>query len=136
MKTRAGSKRRPLQSSSAENLSQPAITAGSGGAGCRCEVKTVAGCVGKSRSAQELVSDSLRAVSPPRDGGRGRNGGSRRVAVRRVSPLSQEEREQAVESMHREFRARRKAVLNGLPPGSREEVGSHLSHCPVGHCVL
>ena len=96
---------------------------------------TGGGGVGKSRSAPELVSESLRERephSPPRDPGK-------RYATRRAPPgragsappltsverpLSEEERERTVEGMHREFCGRRKAVLNGLPPGTKEEVSS------------
>ena len=130
MKQRAG-KKRPLQSRSAENLRPQHSTAPGSG---RSELKsqmTGGGGVGKSRSAPELVSESLRERephSPPRD---------KRYATRRAPPgragsappptsverpLSEEERERTVEYMHREFRARRKAVLNGLPPGTKEEV--------------
>ena len=132
MKQRAG-KKRPLQSRSAENLRPQHSTAPGSG---RSELKsqmTGGGGVGKSRSAPELVSESVRERephSPPRDPGR-------RYATRRAPPgragsappptsverpLSEEERERTVEDMHREFRARRKAVLNGLPPGTKEEV--------------
>jgi hypothetical protein len=132
MKQRAG-KKRPLQSRSAENLRPQPFTSSAGSG--RSELKsqmTGGGGVGKSRSAPELVSESLRERephSPPRDPGK-------RYATRRAPPgragsappltsverpLSEEERERTVEGMHREFCGRRKAVLNGLPPGTKEE---------------
>ena len=134
MKTRVAGKggvRRPLQSRSAENISSRTAP---GNGGSRCGLKSQAGCVGKSRSAEELASCS-RPLSPPREPTRARHGskrqatnGTRHGAPSRdppageLAPQSEEERERGVEAMHREFRCRRKAVLNGLPPGCSEEV--------------
>ena len=136
MKQRAG-KRKPLQSRSAENL-RPSATAGMGSSRPQQPKSQMGGgVVGKSRSTQELVSDSLRERephSPPRDAVRSGRYTNRRPPPGRVGlqqpssakekPLSEEERERAVEAMHREFSAKQKAVLNGLPPGSKEEVSS------------
>ena len=151
MKQQPGGKKRPLQSRSAENLRPPqqqqpynntSAAAGAGGMSGR------KGGVGKSRSTQELVSDCLREREPhsppPREptARSSRNGNNRRPPPGRAGsappaverPLSKEERERAVEAMHREFCARRKAVINGIPPGTREEVSlsspgcSHVIH--------
>ena len=127
MKQRAASKggRRPLQSRSAENL-RPGPPAGA---------QKTGGHVAKSRSAQELVAEVQRerdAHSPPRETSRRRRqaaGPARREPAERR--LSEEEREQVVESMHGEFCAKMKAVLNGLPPGSSEKVLALRSPSPA-----
>lgn len=133
-----GDGRRPLQSRSAENL--PSYKAGfvSGH-----ELKVQTNGVGRSRSAQELATDSERRelYSPSRTrcladtcsrhscryGGKRSEARQSRSRSREPPPppdrvLNQEEIEYAVKQMHREFCSRRKGVVNGLPTGCREEV--------------
>ena len=154
MKQRAPSRsgRRPLQSRSAENLTSS----------YKRDPASVRVGVGRCRSAHELVTDTHRdreshSPSPsscasdavyhhpypgcrlrgrrPAGGGRHRSRSREPPQVERV--LSQEERERAVENMHRKFSGRRKAVLNGFPIGCAEEVCVYVCvHvCTVYVCV-
>lgn len=138
-----GNGRRPLQSRSAENLTSFSFkpTAGLVG-GHELKMQT---SVGKSRSAEELVTDTQRErelQSPAHNCDAGRHAcrygkrlarfGARHRSTSRDPPavervLSDEEREQAVSRMHREFSGRRKGLLNGLPTGCTEEVCCSLS---------
>lgn len=127
---RNGDGRRPLQSRSAENLRHP--TAGLVG-GQEWKGQTY---VGRSHSVHELVPDGPRdrEVSPCSSRhhvayryGKKLGAGARQRSRSRDPPandrvLSQEEREEAVERMHREFCKRRKGQLNGVPVNCIEEV--------------
>lgn len=130
---RNGDGRRPLQSRSAENLISHKPTAGLVGGQ---EWKGQTG-VGRSQSAHELSSDASRDRELPSPCcsrhrvtcryGKRLSAGARQRSRSRDSPasdrvLSQEEREEAVGWMHREFSKRRKGLLNGLPVGCTEEV--------------
>lgn len=134
---RNGDGRRPLQSRSAENLTSHKPTAGLvGGQEWRGQTG-----VGRSQSAHELASDASRDRELPSPCssrhhvacryGKRLTAGARQRSRSRDSPvndrvLSQEEREEAVDWMHREFSSRRKGLLNGLPTGCTEEVIQYM----------